>query len=373
MPFVPFAMERWQSTYENRVDYNLSESGVHPLTLRELLELAGLESADDTLLGYGQSNGSDVLRERIAALYPGASEANVVATNGSAEANFVALWELIEPGDEVAIVTPAYGQTLGLAPMLGATVREIPLREELGWNPDPDDVARVVTGRTKLLVVTNPSNPTGAILTPEARAALVGAAARAGAWMLADEVYTGAEIDGPETPSLFGDYERVLASGSLSKAYGLPGLRVGWVVAPAALAPRLWARTDYTTISPGALTDRLAAIALDPQVRPRILRRTRRVLHDSLAVLERWLGDAGVFHYRRPQAGAIAWVRYDLPVGSSELAERLRAEQSVLVVPGDHFALDHYLRIGYGLLADELTAALERVRRVLESAHAART
>ncbi len=370
MSFLPFAMERWQSTYENRVDYNLSESGVHPLTLRKLLDLAGVQSTDELLLGYGQSNGSDELRERIAALYPGASEANVVASNGSAEANFVALWELVEPGDEVAIVTPAYGQTLGLAPMLGATVREIPLREELGWNPDPDDVARAVTGRTKLLVVTNPSNPTGAILTADARAALVAAASRAGAWILADEVYTGAEIEGPETPSFFGEYERVVATGSLSKAYGLPGLRVGWLVAPTALAPRLWARKDYTTISPGALTDRLAALALDPQVRPRILRRTRHILGESLGVLERWLGDAGCFHYRRPQAGAIAWVRYDLPVNSRELAERLRAEQSVLVVPGDHFALDRYLRIGYGLLAEDLTAALGRVRRVLETARA---
>jgi len=273
----------------------------------------------------------------------------------------------VQPGDEVAIVTPAYGQTLGLAPMMGATVREIPLRQELGWNPDPDDVARAVTGRTKVLVVTNPSNPTGAILTPEARKALVDAAGSAGAWILADEVYTGAEVDGPETASFFGDYERVVATGSLSKAYGLPGLRVGWTVAPSALAPRLWARTDYTTISPGALTDRLAALALDAATRVRILRRTRGILTSSLEVLERWLDDAGRFQYTRPQAGAIAWVRYDLPVNSSALAERLRAEQSVLVVPGDHFGLDHYIRIGYGLLADELTAALERVKRVIES------
>lgn len=366
-PFIPFSMERWQSTYENRVDYNLSESGVHPMTVRELLDLAGVASIDDTLVGYGQSNGSDELRERIARLYHGASEANVVATNGSAEANFVALWELVEPGDEVAIVTPAYGQTLGLAPMLGASVREIHLREELGWQPDPAEIERAVTGRTRLIIVTNPSNPTAVILRPEARAALVAAARRAGAWILADEVYTGAELEGGETPSFFGEYERTIATGSLSKAYGLPGLRVGWVVAPAEMAPRLWARTDYTTISPGALTDRLAALALHPDVRPLVLRRTRSILRGSLSVLEDWLGTADCFTYHRPEAGAIAWVRYDLPVGSTRLAERLRAEQSVLVVPGDHFGLDHYLRIGYGLLSEELTAALERVKKVLDS------
>ncbi|MBX6366231.1 MAG: aminotransferase class I/II-fold pyridoxal phosphate-dependent enzyme [Gemmatimonadetes bacterium] len=366
-PFVPFEMERWQSTHENRVEYNLSESGVHPLTLRELLDLAGVESVDDTRLVYGQSNGSDELRERIAALYRGATEANVVATNGSAEANFAAVWELVEPGDEVAIVIPTYAQTIGLARMFGATVREIPLREELGWQPAEEDIAAAVTERTKLLVVTNPNNPTGAVLSAAARAALVAAAARVNAWILADEVYAGAELAGPETPSFFGEYPRTVATGSLSKAYGLPGLRLGWVVAPTELAPRLWARTDYTTIAPGTINDRLATLALSPAVRPKLIERTRSILTGSWRVMRDWIDDAGVFTYRAPDAGAIVWLRYELPVNSSVLAERLRAEESVLVVPGDHFAMDRYLRIGYGLLPEHLTVALERVRRTLEA------
>lgn len=363
--FRPFAMERWQSTYENVVDYNLSESGVHPLSVGELLRLGGLPTIDDLILGYGQSNGSLALRERIAALYPGATPDGVLVTNGSAEANFAAMWELVRPGDEVAIVVPTYMQTYGLTQNLGAVVRQIPLRAELNWQLDPEDVASAVSQGTRLLVVTNPNNPTGAILSEEGREAVVAAADRAAAWILADEVYTGAELDGNETPSLWGSYPRVIATGSLSKAYGLPGLRIGWTVSDAATAADLWSRTDYTTISPGELTDRLATLALTPAVRQRIRARTREIILQGLGILENWMGELGVFHHHRPAAGAICFAGYDLPINSSDLAERLRAEQSVLIVPGDHFGLDRYIRFGYGLLEEPLRHALERMGRTI--------
>jgi aspartate/methionine/tyrosine aminotransferase len=364
MNFRPFEMERWQSTYENEVDYNLSESGVHPLTVGELLELADA-SLQELRIGYGQSNGSRELRAHIARLYPGASEANVMVTNGSAEANFVTMWQLLEAGGEIAIVSPTYGQTPGLTASFGVAVREIPLHEELGWQPQRDEIDDAITGSTRAIVVTNPNNPTGAVLSDEARRALVAAADRVGAWILADEVYTGAELAGPETPSLFGAYPRVIASGSLSKAYGLPGLRVGWIVADETEAANLWARTDYTTISPGELTDRLAVLALRPDVRPRILARTRALIRPGLRVLTDWMDEQGIFHYRPPDAGAICFARYDLPINSRLLAERLRVERSVLIVPGDHFGLDHHIRFGFGLPAAELRAALDRVSDVL--------
>ncbi|MEO5510177.1 MAG: aminotransferase class I/II-fold pyridoxal phosphate-dependent enzyme [Longimicrobiales bacterium] len=144
-------------------------SGVHPLRLSELLDLGGATALGDTPLGYGQSNGSDELRTQIAGLYASAEDRGVVVTNGSAEANYVALWELIEPGDDVAIVVPAYMQAYSLVTNFGAHVIEIPLREELGWQPDPDDIARLVTDRTRAVIVTNPNNPTGAGLSDEAR------------------------------------------------------------------------------------------------------------------------------------------------------------------------------------------------------------
>jgi aspartate/methionine/tyrosine aminotransferase len=223
-----------------------------------------------------------------------------------------------------------------------------------------------VTSATRLILVTNPSNPTGAAMTDEARAAVLAAARRTGCWILSDEVYSGAELHGGETPSLFGEYERVIATGSLSKAYGLPGVRIGWAVAPPEMAARLWGRKDYMTISPGELTDHIAAIALSPEVRPRILQRTRRLLHEGWDLTRRWLDDVGIFTYRAPDAGAIVYARYDLPIESGDFAELLRAEYDVLVVSGEHFGMGKYLRIGYGPPAPQVQGGLDRVATAIK-------
>ena len=359
--FVPFTMERWQSTYENRVEYNLSESGVEPLTLGELLDLGGAIAMSDTQLGYGQSNGSDELRSRIAALYTSASADDIVVCNGSAEANFLAMWHLVRPGDEVAILVPTYMQTHGLARSFGARVVEIPMYEEHGWQPDPDEVRARITNRTRVVVVTNPGNPTGAVLDDTSRRAILDAVTQSGTWILADEVYTGAERSGPETASFYGSYERVIATGSLSKAYGLPGLRVGWAIADGDLAEAIWSRSDYTTISPGELTDRLAGVALDPTIRPRLLHRTRSIISTGLSTLTEWMEETGGFSYRLPDAGALCFARYSADIPSDELAERLRVERSVLIVPGSHFNLGRYIRFGIGLPTLRLRRALERM------------
>lgn len=361
----PFEMERWQSIYENQVAYNLSESGVHPLSLHELIELSGAHDLLDTGLGYGQSNGTELLRTRIAALYADCSDKQIVVTNGSAEANFIALWQLAEKGSEVAIIMPTYMQTYGLAQSFGVAVREIWLQEDNDWQPSADDIRDNINDMTRVVVVTNPNNPTGARLNDEARRAIIDAAAKAGAWVLADEVYAGAEFDGVETPSFALDYDRVIATGSLSKAYGLPGLRIGWAVAPGQMADALWARKDYMTISPGELTDRIAALALDPRVRPRILARTREYLHGGFAILEDWMKATGIFTYRAPEAGAICYARYDLDEPSAALAERLRTDQSVLIVPGDHFGMGKFLRIGFGNPPQQLKRALQRFATAL--------
>lgn len=371
MRVPPFAMERWQSTWEHRVDYNLSESGVHPLTLDELIDLTGLDPSD-ILLGYGQSDGSDELKERVAALYEGARPANVVATTGGAEANYVVLWSLVSAGDRVVSIEPSYGQTPGLARGLDAELVRVPLEEELGWQPAPGAVREAVTPGTRLVMLTNPNNPTGAVLSERARAEILAAASDAGAWILADEVYTGAEVAMEETPSFVGGYERVIATGSLSKAYGLPGLRLGWIVAPADLHEELWSRKDYTTITPATLSDVAAVRVLEPGIRARILERTRGIIRKNLPALTRWLESSdGLFRFRPPDAGAICYVHYDLDVNSSELAERLRVDRGVLVVPGDHFGMDRYLRIGFGNPAAELERALARISELLETLRAA--
>ena len=368
MRYAPFRMERWQSTYEHRVRYNLSESGVHPLTVRELLELAGHAAGlDDVLLGYGQSNGSDELRALIASQYAGASDASVLVTVGGAEANFTCFWHLFETEEKAAIVLPTYGQVPGLLESFGARLVPVHLVEEERWQPDLDALEDALRGGARFVLVTNPNNPTGASLTSESMRGVAELTERYGAWILADEVYAGAESRGEVTPSFWGSHDRVLVTNSLSKAYGLPGLRLGWVVGPESLVDTLWGRTDYTTISPASLSDVLARIALEPATRARIIERTRGIVRANLGLLEDWMSaQGGRFHYRPPDAGAICYVRYDAPIGSTEFAEKLRTEKDVLVVPGDHFGMDRYLRIGFGNPPDELTEALGRVREAFD-------
>jgi aspartate/methionine/tyrosine aminotransferase len=197
--------------------------------------------------------------------------------------------------------------------------------------------------------------------------AIVAAADRVGAWILADEVYRGAtRLSDTENPSFYGRYDKVLAIGSMSKAYGLPGLRLGWVAGPTASLDAIWARHEYTTISATMLANKLAALALSPEVRPKLLARTRAYIRKGYPILERWLADhPGLFSLTPPDAAAIAFPRYHLDINSSEFVEKLRLEKSVLMVPGDHFGLDHHLRISFGLPPDYLLEALGRARDLL--------
>ncbi len=369
MRFVPFELERWQSTWENRVRFNLSESGVHPLTIQELLGLAGASAVPllEVRLAYSQSNGTDLLRQRIAALYPGASPDQVLVTTGSSEANFVICWRLLEPGDTVAIMLPNYLQTWGLTQNFGAEVRGFQLHEDGGWEPFAEEIRTAIAPGTKLVVVTNPHNPTGHVLSDETRRAILERTAEVGAWLLADEVYQGAELDGRSTPSFWGSYERILVVNGLSKAYGLPGLRVGWIVAPPAFTAEAWARHDYTTIGPAGASDHLAAVALEPRVREKLLERTRRILTANYPVLEEWLKRFGdTFTWHPPQAGAICWVRYRQALSAPDVVEKLRAEHSVLLVPGEHFGMPNHLRFGYGDELHHLQEALAETERGLK-------
>jgi aspartate/methionine/tyrosine aminotransferase len=366
--FQPFLMERMMSKWENAVDYNLSESGVHPMTVRELVEdPAVIEELLSTELGYAQANGVIELRERIAALYPGATPDNVLVTVGCAEANFITPQTMLRPGEEMVMMLPNYMQVWGIAHNLGFRVKSFNLKEEQGWALDLDELNDTVSDKTKLIAVCNPDNPSGYILTEAEMDAIVAAADRVGAWILADEVYSGAErLTDTQTPSFWGRYDNVLAHNSLSKAYGIPGLRIGWVVGPADTVDEIWARHEYTTIGATMLSNKLAAIALSPEVRPRLIQRSRDYIRRGYPILDAWMEEhEGTFSVVPPQAAAIAFVRYHLDVNSTDLVNRLMREKSVLIVPGDHFGLDHHLRISFGLPPDYLRAGLDRIHELI--------
>jgi aspartate/methionine/tyrosine aminotransferase len=369
MSFTPFELEYTQSVWEQKVAINLTESGVHPIRLDELLgdDQDALARILATEINYPHVNGNPELRDNIARLYNGAKQENVLVTVGAAEANNIIMQTLLEPGDELVTQTPTYKQVWGLAANSGNVVRPFQMLPDRGWALDVDDLNAQVNAKTRVIAICNPNNPTGYIMTDAEMDAVVAAADKVGAWILADEVYRGAErVREEETESFFGRYDKVLAVGSMSKAYGLPGLRVGWVVGPPATVEDLWRRHEYTTITAGMLSNLLATHALSADVRPRLLQRTRDYIRKGFPILEAWMqGQDGLFSYTPPQASAVSFIRYHLDIGSTELMEKLCREASVFVGAGDSFGMDHHLRIAFGQDKAVLNDAFARMEKTL--------
>jgi aspartate/methionine/tyrosine aminotransferase len=370
MEFEPFALERFQSIWENQVAWNVAESGVHPLRVSEL---AGTQALRDLVLdqelGYPQTNGTVALREAIAAMYAGAARDHVEVTNGGSEANCVLLLRLVEPGDEIVVMSPNYMQIPGLARTLGASVK--PWRVSAGaagYRWDLDELKAVVTPKTRAICLCNPNNPTGARLEEATLDAVCQIASTVGAWVIDDEIYRGAERLADDTATVWDcGYERAIVTSGLSKAYGLPGLRIGWIVAAPDLVADLWGVHDYTSIAPGAINDRLAQIALAPPERARLLARTRAIIRTNYPLVKRWIEKQEGLSHVPPEAGAIVLVRHTHPLRSSDLADRLRKERGVLVVPGDHCDMDGHLRIGFGSDPRYLESALTLIGEFLAS------
>ena len=350
------------------MQFNLSESGVHPLRLNEILDGQCTDLLDQSL-GYPQTNGTSQLRVTIAGLYSEAREENVLVTNGSSEANFIALWSFLERGAEVVVMLPNYMQIWGLAKTMQAKVKPFWLHgEEDRWVVDFRSLKKVVNRRTKLISVCNPNNPTGAVLGEEMVDEICRIAKKNGTWILSDEVYHGAELGGEEAPTFWGRYDKVIVTNGLSKSYGLPGLRIGWVMTKPEVADKLWSYHDYTTICPSAVSDYLARRVLEPGTRSRILQRTRNILKENLPTLKGWVElHRDYFSFIPPKAGAIAYLKHTLKMTSSELAQRLLRQKSTLIVPSEHFRMKNYLRIGYGCPQDYLISGLKRVSEFVRS------
>jgi aspartate/methionine/tyrosine aminotransferase len=366
MPFIPFDLERWQSTWEKRVRYNLAESGVHAFSIDEFLALTGTSPSDllDVRLLYSQSDGTPELRRAVASSYPGATEDQITVTVGSAEANFILCWTLIAPGDHVVVITPTYMQIPGLARNFGAAVTEVLLRPDVGWQLDIAELERAVRPDTRLVVVTNPNNPTGRVLSTAEREAILACTDGAGAWLLADEVYQGAEREADETATFWGASDRVIVVNGLSKAYGLPGLRIGWIVSSSEFKHEILLRHDYTVIGPTPPSDMLATLALHH--RAAVLRRTRDIIRCNYAVLAEWFESLdGQFSWHAPDAGAIVLARYWSQRPSVQLVERVRADCDVLLAPGAHFGIDQAIRFGFGNERQELEEALDALAPAL--------
>ena len=362
MNFQNFELEYFQSQFERTVEINLADSSVQCANNSDLLAGEDAQPLLELPLYYPEVNGTELLRERIAGLYSGASAKNVLVTVGAAQANWMVCGTLLEQGDEVIVASPGYRQVWGLAKNLSCKVKEAQLRRENNWLLDFGELESLASSKTKLISIVNPNNPTGSILSREEMQRIVALCRKTGAWLHADEVYRGTELSGNETPTFWGMYDKVICVNSLSKAYGLAGLRIGWAVASAEMIQELWRRHEYAVIAASGPSMKLAEIALQPKKRQMLLDRQRRLSREGHAVLESWVQkQEGRFSVSRAVATSIAFVQYHFNMPSAELADYLRKKVSVLVAPGAYLGTENHLRITVGYEPQKVKTALERI------------
>ena len=269
MKIEPFVLERWMTAHELSASYDIAESGILPLSTNDLLAFeepeerqAILEGLLETPLGYSEASGSLELRTTLANTYRDCEPENVLVTTGAIEANFLLFNVLLDPGDHVVAVNPAYQQLNSVPSAVGAEVALWRIGPE-SYHYDLDELERLMTPHTRLIVVNTPHNPTGAMLSEEELRRVYGLAESVGAWVLCDEAYRWIEVPGGDAfapPAV--DYgTRAISVGTISKPFGLPGLRIGWMAAPAEVVTECWSMRDYTSLSPGKLSDALAILA----------------------------------------------------------------------------------------------------------------
>lgn len=368
MHIDPFGVEIWMNAHETGCAFNLAETCVHSMTVAELLALTGrneraLDAVLPLRLTYGAIRGSDALRAAIASLYQRQTPDDVIVTHGTIGANHLVHQALVARGDRVVSVVPTYQQHTSIPASLGAEVVELRLQAEDGWLPDLDALEALVTPGTRLVTLTNPNNPTGALIGRAGLERIAGIARAAGAWVLCDEVYRGTEQEGGPMPAMADLYERGISTCGMSKAFSLAGLRLGWVAGPPEVIEAVSHHRDYSTISVGMIDDHLATLAL--QSADRVLDRSRALVRRNLGILDAWVAATPGVSYVRPKAGTVALLRYGLELPSRVFCTALLAETGVLFVPGEVFGEEGCVRIGYACETEVLRQGLDRVAAFL--------
>lgn len=369
MKIREFGVERWMDLYETKCAYNLAETCVESLTIRQLLEMTGkTDSILDEILPlkmtYGEINGSVRLRDAVARLYARQTRENIIITHGAIGGNALVHETLVEPGDQVISVLPTYQQHYSIPESYGAEVKILRLREENKFLPDLDELRGLINSKTRLIAINNPNNPTGALMDKAMLQELAAIADNCGAYVLSDEVYRGSDQEGGGfTESMADLYERGISTASMSKPFSLAGLRLGWIASSPELIRAVANHRDYNTISVGILDDHFATIALE-NLSP-ILERSHQIVRGNLAILDAWVAQEPLISYVKPKSGTTALLKYDLDMKSWDFCVKLLEAKGVMLTPGSVLEMEGYLRIGYANSAEVLQTGLEKISEFL--------
>jgi len=356
MKIETFALERWMTTYETRVKYDIAESGILPMTVNELLSLeppdqrgAILDRLLNVRLGYSEAPGTLELRQLLADTYERCEPDNILVTTGAIEANFLLFNVLLQAGDHVIAPYPAYQQLYSVPRAIGCDVSLWRVGPDNGCRYDLDELERLVTPRTRLIVVNTPHNPTGAMLSGDELKRVYGLAESVGARLMCDEAYRWLTVPGGPSlaPPAFNLGSAGISVGTVSKPFGLPGLRIGWIAADRDTVSQCWAMRDYVSLSPGKLNDALAVLAI--KHRDKIIARNNAIISANLAAANAWIAEhSDILSWQPPSAGLLALLRYQMDIPSLEFANKLAEQYSVMLAPGSAFGYENHLRIGIG-------------------------
>ncbi|CUJ88633.1 Aspartate aminotransferase [Shimia thalassica] len=374
MEIEPFGVEIWMNEWENHCAFNLAETCVESITIDELLRLSGRNTDDlsDLLpmkMTYGAIEGSTRLRSAIAALYSDQTVENITVTHGTIAANMLIHKTLVGRGDRVVSIVPTYQQHYAIPSSIGADVHKLVLEEANAFLPDMDDLRRLVVPGTKLITLTNPNNPTGALIERPMLEEIAETARSVGAYVLCDEVYRGTNQTGSGMTEAMADiYEKGISTAGMSKAYSLAGLRLGWIVAPPEVTAQVLVHRDYDTISVGMINDHFASIALE--AKDKLLARSQRITRGNLALLDAWIETEPRVSWIKPRSGTTAMLKLDVPVTARAFCVGLLEETGVMLTPGDVFDMEGYVRIGYANNPDILKAGLEKMSGYLVDQYA---
>ena len=358
-------LEKWMRQYYFDTDLDLGSSGVQSFSLAELRRLLDIPQSEFDSIVFDDSRtlGDPRLRAAIAAHW-GTDPEQVMATNGSTEANYLIMNALLEAGDEVIVLNPMYQQLYGIAEAIGCHLRRWRLRAEEGFAANIEDLRQLISPRTRMVIVNFPHNPTGASITLEQQQELVEIVADAGAYLIWDAAFAEMTYDTAPLPSP--RYERCVSMGTLSKAYGLPGLRVGWCVAPTDVLARCEVLRDYVSLHLSPLVELVARRAIE---KADVLLNIRRAqLRTNLAILASWIElQHGVVEWTKPVGGSCTFVRLPFVSDTEDFCHQLARQHRVLAVPGICFGYPQHLRLGFGGPTEELKEGLRRFAALLES------
>ena len=352
MKIKDFELEVFFGKHEFSAPYLLTQSDCESMTVKELLayEPGAEELLLDGWLGYTEVPGNPELRGNIAGLYENINSEEVIVHVGAQEAIFNFFNVFLDKGDHMISQFPTYQSLYEIANAVGCEVSKWELRQqEEGWSIDFDELEALIKPSTKLLCINSPNNPTGYTFTPEEMKRIVDIASKNNLYVFCDEVYKGIELDGIGRPWLADLYDKAISLGVMSKAYGLAGLRIGWIATKDKdILDKMIKMKHYTSISCSSTAEHLAIVALKHS--DKLLERNRNIIIENLKIAETFFSKYNsLFRYNRPAAGPIGFneIKLDMPIG--KFCDLLVAEQGVLLLPSDVYGFrGQYFRMGYG-------------------------